>query len=121
VHFVNDLAFEFQSGPFRVAPWEFRWIDDAGGTVRSIGLKARRRIWIRIFGAIDLKPVASTSASAGCTREIAAWLGCERARCWRAVCSGFQNNIRFPRLWHPHTKKRLLFTAQFGADLIARL
>ena len=40
VHFVNDLAFQFQSGPILVSPREFRWIDDTGGTVRSIGLKA---------------------------------------------------------------------------------
>ena len=40
VHFVDDLAFQFLSGPACVRPLERRWINNAGGTVRSIALKA---------------------------------------------------------------------------------
>ena len=64
VHFVNDLAFDFQSGPFRIAPSKFRWIDNARGTVRPIGLKTRRWIGIEVFAAVYSKTIASAGSLA---------------------------------------------------------
>ena len=75
VHFINDLTFHFHSGPFCVAPWELRWINYAGGTVRSLGLKTRGRIGIKIFFAIYPKPVTRAGTGARSTGEIAVGLG----------------------------------------------
>src|SRR2546430_14095093 len=44
VHFVDDLAFEFPPAPLRIGPLKLRWIDNAGGTVRTIRLKTRRGV-----------------------------------------------------------------------------
>ena len=39
MHFVDDLTFQFGSGPICVRPFELRWIDNARRSVWSIGLK----------------------------------------------------------------------------------
>src|SRR5262249_49712503 len=118
MHFVNDLAFKYQAGPFRIAPLEFRWIDNARRAVGSIRLKARCWIGIKVFAGVHAKPVARACANIARAGEIAAWLGCKCTELWLSLDNVFQNQINLRSFWSPNTKMRFVFADQFGANWI---
>src|SRR5262245_33169956 len=119
MHFVKDLAFQFQSRPARVGPSEFGGIYDARDSMWSIGLETRRWIGIKILRTIDTKTVASAGDRVGYAREVSARFRCQRKKFCFRFRSIFENNIDFPRLRRPNAKMRLAFTDQFGANRIA--
>ena len=119
VHFVNDLTLKFQAGPLRIAPSEFRWIDNARRTVRPIGLKARRRIGIKIVAGVYSETIARAGTNIDRPGEIAIWLGDKRMRILLRVRNVFQNDVNFRSFWSPNTKIGFVVGDQFGANRIA--
>src|ERR1700759_1277535 len=65
VKLVDDLALDGAAAPALVAPAMHRRIDELGRGMRSVGLKARRRIGIELAFAIESKSVARTGTDAG--------------------------------------------------------
>src|SRR4029077_14964441 len=80
VHFVNDLALNFYSGPFRVRPAKRCRIDYLGRTMRSIGLETRRWIGMKVFGVINAKPITVTGVGFSRPRKISVVFTLERMK-----------------------------------------
>src|SRR5689334_530731 len=86
MHLVDDLAIPTHTAPAAVAPREAACIDYLRWTMRPLGLKARRRIRIKVRIVVESKTVARPRS--------------------RAVDEAGEEAIRFPSQFV--TRRRLL-------------
>src|SRR4029077_12127250 len=110
VHLINDLALQLLAGPFRVRPAKRCRIDYLGRTMRSIGLKTRRWIGMKMFGVINTEPIAVARAGLGRPGKIPAFFPSERMKCAVRIfrCAFFKHYIDACRFWRPNAKMRLV-------------
>ncbi len=121
MHFVNDLAFHFQTGPVCVRPRKRRWIDNTGGAVRAVRLKSGGRIGMKMFGPVSSKAIKRSRADVGNAGKITPVFSFQRVKCslrilFRAL---FQNKIDMLRFRRPDTEVCFIRSDKFGADRVA--
>ncbi len=80
VHFVNDLAAHLNSTPWLIAPRERFWIDDGGGTMRSLRLRTRSGIGMEIFRVIQTEAVERARSRRRYSGKISIRLGLQRVK-----------------------------------------
>jgi len=121
VHFVNDLAFQRDAGPLRIAPKKLRRIDNTGRTMRSSRLKTRGRVRVKIPGTIQAESVASASPCLRMSRKIASLFSFQRTEGLGEIFrfGAFQDDINALDLWSPHAEVRLVSPDEFSANGVA--
>ena len=123
VHFINDLAFQFQAWPIHIRPSEFYWIDNAGGTVRSIRLKTGRRIGIKIRPIVYTEAIERTVGNIGNSEKISVLFGKQWVKYSLAIFrrASFEDKVDMFCFRGPNTKVNLLRPDQFCPNRIAAL
>src|SRR2546421_5503352 len=121
VDFVNDVAFHVHAAPFCIGPFKLRWIDNTRRTVRTVRLKSRCRIGMKMFGPVHAETVERASADFCTTGEVTALFAFQRMKrapgiFFRAL---FQHKIDILRLWRPDTEMSFVRIDYLGADRIA--
>ena len=111
VHLVRDLSRQHRAGPRLIGPAERVRIDDLGRSVRTLGLKARRRIRIQPIVVVELEPIAIADARVGGAAEIAAGLRPE----WTGTAAAIHDRDAV-RARGPDAKVRPLAVGWFSAD-----
>ncbi len=121
VHFINDLTLEFASEPVRIGPAKLGWIDNARGSVRSIWLKSRRRIGMKMFGLVHPESVKRAWPSLSNSGMVSIIFALQRLKySLRIFCRAFfQNDINPLRFWRPNPKMRLGRANDFCADRVS--
>jgi hypothetical protein len=87
---------------------ERRWIDNTGGTMRTMGLETRGRIGKKMFATLHAKPVTAAGTDSGGTGEISAFLMNERMKyAWDVLRRArFEHNIDTLGFRRPDAKMR---------------
>ena len=88
--------------------------------MRSMRLKARSRIGMKMLGLVYPKAVKRSRVGVGNPRKIASIFSFQRMKCSLRIFlrALFQNKIDMLRFWRPHPEMRFLWSDQFGADWI---
>src|SRR6478609_7639154 len=117
MHFVNDLTCELSAAPISVRPAKLARIDDLRRTMRTVGLKTRRRIRIGIF---TIQPVSVEDV-----RSCIKYYTWERAIAFaieflRYGPSGRARTLEHPlhrfSAWRPHAEVGTARWLRFRAD-----
>src|SRR5437762_153918 len=80
VHFVNDMTFQVHAAPFGIRPCKLRWIDNARRSVRSVWLKSRGGIGMKMLGLVYAKTVEASCANIGRAGKITAFFAPKRLK-----------------------------------------
>ena len=89
--------------------------------MRTVRLKARGWIGVKMFGVIDAKPIKRACTSACNAGKVSAFLSLQRMKCslWVLLRALFENNVDTLRFWRPNAEIRLVCAEQFRSDWIA--